>query len=217
MSKHLIDSFTDEVKGTYQFPLDFSTSGHYVVDVSSSLNIRAQTDSLSELITAKVNAYKALHPTLPGELSDEFITVANIDAAESARLTIGPNKRTCLFPNGGEMVTNPFVLGSAITNVFAHWHGFTLNSEPAAYPTSGAPEPDRLLYNFNTGIATFEEFIPATFTVQVRDSANTTTLLTLAPDQEQAFVFGPGSIRIRIINNDSSRAFYVSDWLLLHD
>ena len=217
MSKFLVDAFTGKVKGTYQFPMDFSVSGHYVIDAPTSLNIRAQSDSAVALETAKLDAFKALHPSLASHFNDEFITSPNVDVAESSRYALGADKRTILFPNGGEIVTGLLAVGAPIVTVFAHWHAFTLTPEPAAYPAVGAPPPDRLLYNFNTGIATFEEFIPSTFTVQIRDSTNTSTLLTLLPDQEQAFAFAPGSFRIRVINNDPSRLYYMSDWLLLHD
>jgi len=216
MSKFLVDRDSGAVKGTYQFPLDFSVAGHYVVDSPTALQVRALSGSVPDLLTAKVAAFKSLHPSLPNHHSDEFIASPNVDAAESSRYTTGPDRRTILFPGGGEIVTNPLAVG-ALTTVFGHWHAFPLPTEPAVPPASGAPDPDRLLYNYNPGISAFEDFIPSTFTVQVRDSTNTSTLLTLLPDQEQSLAFGPGSFRIRIINNDPSRHFHMSDWLLLYD
>lgn len=217
MSKFLVDAFTGKVKGTYQFPMDFSVSGHYVIDVPTSLDVRAQSDSAVVLETAKLDAFKALHPSLVAHFNDEFIASPNVDVTESVRYVLGADKRTILFPNGGEIVTGLLAVGTPITTVFPHWHAFTLTPDPAAYPASGPPPPDRLLYNFNPTISAFEEFVPTTFTVEIRDSTNTSTLLTLLPDQEQAFAFAPGSFRIRITNNDPSRLYYMSDWLLLHD
>lgn len=216
MSKFLVDRADGVVKGTYQFPMDFSVAGHYVIDAPTSLQVRALTNSLPDLLTAKVDAFKALHPSLPSYYSDEFLAIPNVDASQSSRYTIGPDKRTILFPNGGQIVTTQLSIGAAITTVFPHWHAFTLYTEPAVPPASGPPAPDRLLYNYNPNISDFEDFIPATFTVEIRDFTNSVTLLTLIPDQEQSFIFGPGNVRIRITNNDPDRHFHMSDWLLLY-
>lgn len=217
MSKFLIDQSNDEVRSEHQFPMDFSVSGHYVVDVPNFLQVKAQTTSVTDLIAAKITAFKAAHPTLPNDIGDEFIASPNVDQASSAFFTEGPGKRTILFPGAGFIYTDPIAIAGTITTVFPHWHGFRLFSEPATAPASGAPPPDRLLYNFDEGTSAFEDFIPSTFAVEIVDAGSLATLLALSPDVEQAFAFGPGSVRILIANLDPDNAWYLSDWLILHD
>lgn len=214
MSKFLV-ARDGGVESEHDFPLNFSVAGHYVVDVPTALQVQAATNSVADLVAAKLTAFKGLHTSLPYSLSDELITSPNVDPVESSRYTLGPEKRTILFPAGGQIVTAPMAVGVAITTIFAHWYGFTLYVEPAAYPSSGAPPPDRILYNYNPVAVAFQEFDPTTFTVEVRDSTNTSTLATLTPDVEQAFSFGPGNIRLRFTNNVLDRHYHLSDWVLL--
>lgn len=215
MSKFLVSLSDDRIKSTHDFPMDFSIAGHYVMDIPTSLQVKAQTDVVADLEAAKIAAFKGQHPALQNSLNDEVLAVPNVDAAESSRFTLGPHKRTIMFPAGGQIVTGVMAIGIATTTVFAHWHGFTLYVEPADYPPSGAPPPDRLLYNYNPVAVAFQEFSASTFTVEVRDSTNTATLATLTPDTEQSFAFGPGNIRLRFTNNDLDRPYHLSDWILL--
>ena len=215
MSKFLVSLSDDRIRSTHDFPMDFSVAGHYVMDVPTGLQVKAQTDVVADLVTAKITAFKGLHPSLQNALYDEFLATPDVDPAESSRYTLGPYKRTILFPAGGQIVTSPLAIGIATSTVFAHWQGFTLYVDPAAYPAAGAPPPDRILYNYNPVAVAFQEFSPATFTVEIRDSTNTSTLATLTPDVEQAFSFGPGNVRIRITNNDLDRHYHVSDWVVL--
>jgi len=215
MSKFLVSLSDGKIKSTHDFPMDFSIAGHYVMDIPSDLQVKAQTDVVADLEAAKIAAFKGKHPGLATSLNDEVLASPNVDAAESSRFTLGPYKRTILFPAGGQIVTAAMAVGIAATTVFAHWHGFTLYSEPADYPAAGAPPPDRLLYNYDTVAVAFQAFDPATFTVEIRDSTNTSTLATLTPDVEQAFAFGPGNIRLRVTNNDPDKSYHLSDWILL--
>lgn len=214
MPKFLVGSLDGKVRSTHEAPLNFSISGKFVVDSPPGLPVRADTDSLTDLVNAKVAAFKAAHPSLQNAHYDELLAVPNVDAAASSRFGTGPDKRTVILP-GGSVVTNPLAIAAPTTSVFVHWYGFTLYSEPGAL--SAQPPPSRLLYNFNPVLSDFEEFSPSTFTVAIRDSANTTTLLTPVPDAEQAFAFGPGSIRLRFTNSSADRIFHLSDWILLYN
>lgn len=216
MSKFLVDLFDGNIKSNHDFPLNFSISGHYVFDVPDSLKISANTDSVIDLEAAKIAAFKALHSSLPNSVNDELITSPNVDSSNSTRFTLGINKRTKLFQSGGEVTTSAIIISSAITTVFIHYYGFTTYVEPAIYPVSGAPPPDRLLYNYDT-VTSFQEFNPSTFTVEIIDAVTLAVLATLTADKEQPFVFAPGSIRLRFKNNDTSKQYHLSDWILLFD
>ncbi len=212
MSKFLVNLNDGKISSTHDFPMDFSISGHYVIDVPTALQIKAQTDSIVDLETAKVAAFSGLHQSLPIKFNDELITNPNIDKLKSSRYAIGPDKRSVIFPSG-QIVTNLLVVPTATTSIFAHWHGFTLSIDNNQ--TSNIKYPDRVLYNYNSAVSAFQKFSSSTFTVDIMDSTNTTVLATLTPDVEQSFIFASGSIRLRFTNNDLSKHYHLSDWILL--
>lgn len=213
MSKFLVGTQDGKIRGTHEAPMDFSISGRYVINVPPGLAVKAQTDLVSDLVNAKLDAIRAEHPTFTGTVYDELLAVPNVDPAQSTLYAVGPNKRTKILP-GGSVVTNPIPFAAPISRVYSAWYGFILYSDPG--PSSSSPVPPRLLYNYNPAVSGFEEFDPTVFSVAVRDSTNTSTLLSLASNSEQNFAFGPGSIRLRFTNSSPDIAFHLSDWVLLY-
>lgn len=209
--KFLVDPSGDLVRGAYNAPLDFSISGKYVVDVQDGIEVRASTSSVTDLIAAKVSAIKAEHPTLMEHLNDEFLTTSQIDVAASTRIMAGPSKRAMILP-GGRLVTTALVIPTAFTSVMAHWYGFRLHSHPG--PVTPTPEPPRLLYNHDgTNFITFD---PTSFLVELRNSTNTATHVTLSQDVEASFSQAtPFTFRLRFTNN-AVVPLHLSDWTLLY-
>lgn len=216
MAKYLVDSFTNLVKSGHTPPLDFSISGHYVFDVPDALGVIPESTSVASLEASKMGAFLAAHPSLPNYSNDEYISSLRVDPAESTRFLQGDKKRTTIFPNGGQLTTNPLVMSGTITTVFIHLNAFTLYSEPATPPISGgAPVPNRLLYNYDPILTNFFDFDPSDITIEIRDSANTTTLATITPDTEQAFVSAAANLRLRFTNTNLNRSYYISDWVFM--
>ncbi len=213
MSKFLINSSDGKINSTHDFPMNFSISGHYVIDVPTALQIKAQTDSITDLESAKVAAFSGLHSSLPIKFNDELIVNPNIDKLKSLRYASGPDKRSVIFPSG-KIITNPLNIPSPVTSVFAHWHGFTLSIDNDQ--TSSIKYPDRVLYNYNSAVSAFQKFSPSTFTVEIVDPTTLASIMTLKPDIEQSFTFSSaGSIRLRFTNTDLSKTYHLSDWILL--
>lgn len=213
MSKFLVGTQDGKVRGTHEAPLNFSISGRYVIDVPPGLAVKAQTDSVADLVTAKLDAIRAEHPSFSGTVFDELLATPNVDPAQSTRYAVGPNKRTKILP-GGSIVTNPIPFAAPITRVYIAWYGFLLHSDPG--PSSATPGPPRLLYNYNPLLPAFEDFDPSVFGVAIRDSTNTSTLLSAVSGAEQNFVFGPGSVRLRFTNLSPDLTYHLSDWVLLY-
>jgi hypothetical protein len=214
MSKALVDRTTGVINGTFDFPLDFSISGKYIVDIPTSLGIKPLSNYVPDLITAKVAAYKALHPALIHEHHDELITSPNVDTAQSSRYSIGQEKRTAILP-GGSIVTNVINLTSPATKVFIHWYGFTIYSDPG--PNNSQPDPSRVLYNYDIGLTNFSEFPTSAFIVAIRNSANSSTIATVNPDIEQSVSLSAANYRLRFTNSSSDKTYFLSDWIWLHD
>lgn len=217
MSKFLVDRVDGKVRSTHEHPLNFSISGKYVIDVLTSLQVRVDTDVVADLVTEKVDAYKALNPTLPNHINDELLVTPNIDTGIgiSTRYVTGPDKRTAILP-GGVVWTNTISVVSTLTQVFSHWYGFSLFSDPDVAGPDG-PRPNPLLYNFNPISSQFEEFLPAKFKVDLYE-APFTYKATLTPDTVQAVAGMTGAdVRLRFENLDLDRIWYLSDWLLLYD
>ena len=216
MTSYLVDASTGLISSTHEFPMEFSISGHSVINIPTDLDVVAETNVLADLLSLKLQAFKNDHVSLSNSITDEYIVAPNVDAANSSSYNLGGFKKTILRP-GGVIVTNPIAV-TAITTVFADWYGFQLASEPATPPVSGGPPgPDRLLYNYDSGSSNFEEFNPSTFTVELLDAGTLTPLLALTHGVEQALAFGPSSLRVSITNTDPSRSWYISDWTILYD
>lgn len=209
--KFLVDPSGDLVRGAYNAPLDFSVSGRYVIDVQDGIEVRASTSSVVDLIASKVAAIKLEHPTLTEHLNDEFLTTSQVDVAASSRIMVGPSKRTVILP-GGRLVTTALVIPTAFTKVMAHWYGFRLYSHPGS--VTATPSPPRLLYNHDgTNFVTFD---PTSFLVELRNSTNTSTHVTLSQDVETTFSQAtPFTFRLRFTNN-AAFPLHLSDWTLLY-
>ena len=216
MSKFLIDKGTDVIRSTHEHPMNFSISGKYVIDVPTSLQVKAETDLIVDLIAEKIARFQALHPTLPTALNDELLATPNIDTTIgiSERYITGPNKRTAILP-GGFVWTNP-IPTTTFTTVFAHWFGFTLYSDTSVVGPDG-PLPSPLLYNFNPISSQFEDFLFGKFKVDLYDAAGTVFIATLVGGIEQSATFSGTDILLRFENLDPDRTWHLSDWLLLHN
>jgi len=224
MSKFLVDRADGKIRSTHEHPLRFSVSGKYVIDVPTDLQVRVDTDVVADLINEKIERYKALNPSLPNHLNDELLTVPNIDTsvAMSGRCLHGSDKRTAILPNNGFVWTNATAVAGILTQVFPHWYGFSLYSDPDVMGPDG-PRPSPLLYNYNPVSSQYEEFLPAKFKVDLYEdlSGGAGPMIlkaTLTSDTVQVVAAMTGAtIRLRFENLDTDRIYYLSDWLLLHD
>ena len=219
MSKFLVDRTDGKIRSTHEHPLEFSVSGRYVIDVPTSLQVRTDTDVVADLVTEKINGYKALHPALPNHINDELLTTPSVDTGVgvSVRYLTGPDKRTAILP-GGHVWTNATTVAGVMGNVFPHWYGFTLFSDSGVVGPDG-PRPSPLLHNFNPVSAQFEEFLPAKFKVDLYEDVGPFLFkATLSPDVSQVVGGMTGAtVRLRFENLDPDRIWYLSDWLLLYD
>jgi hypothetical protein len=220
MTKILVDAQTDAVRGRYEEPLDFSISGRYVIDIPAGFGIDPTTSSLASLIQEKIDTFVRLHPALPNNFYDEFLTAPppNVDPTNSTRYFVGPNKRTALLPNGGEIVTNTLTTIAGFNTTYFHIHGFLLYSEPGDSSASH-PSPSRLLYNYN-GTA-FETFDYNDFLIEYHNTPYAppgSLIQTVTPELEDTswIEVGAKSFVIRIRNINTSRIYYLSDWMFLY-
>lgn len=217
MTKILVDKLTDEIRGRYEEPLDFSISGRYIIDIPEGFGINPENNSVATLIANKINTFIRFHPSLPNNIYDELLTAPppNIDPAFSTRYLTGPNKRTAILP-GGSIVTNTLVTGGGFNTTYFHLHGFILHSEPGS-PSASHPTPSRLLYN-NTGSG-FITFDYNDFLVEYWDNAMVGPPYTVSPEAEDTGFTsgGPLNFRIKFTNIHVSRIYYLSDWIFLHD
>jgi len=214
MTKILVDSQTNKIRGTYLAPLNFSISGRYVIDVPDSVGVQASTDSVSDLISAKTTAFIQSQGMVDG-LNDELLTTPNIDSTKSYRYGVGPNKRSLILQQGW-ITTNILTITPAFTQIFAHWYAFLFfpSTEPTNAPSTPAPPA---LYNWDTVTSMFTDFDPNIFLAEVRDTTDTSTLFTLSPDVKVPFAGGPNfNFRLRFTNNDPNHIWYLSDWTFLY-
>jgi hypothetical protein len=209
MAKVLVDSRTDEIRGYYKEPLDFSVSGRYVIDVPPGLY--PETNVVTDLIIAKINRYKSYHPTLTNVLSDELLAVPNVDLTESSGIITGPNKRTVILPNG-YIHTNSMAFVAPTTKAFIHLHGFTLEVNP-----STSKEPGRLLYNYDQLTSSFFDFDPALFKIEIVDAVHphASQYTFTAADTEESAVVATNPIRLKFTNLGTI-PYHLSDWMLLY-
>lgn len=212
--KFLVDSATNLVRGTYEAPLNFSISGKYIIDVPDSIQVVASTTSSSDLITAKLNKLGVLSG-IPSnnQIFDEFLDTSKIDTAPpgtaSTRFLVGPGKRTAIFP-GGNLVTPSFSLTSGSAKVYFHYYAFLLS-----HGSQTGSEPGKMLYNY-VDPSGFTDFVPSNFLVEIRNSGNTATLLTVTPDVTVPQVFAPGTnVRFRFTNLDT-KTWHMSDWCFIY-
>lgn len=219
MTKFVVDATANEIRGSFDPPLNFSVAGKYVIDVPDSLGVETSSTSVSELINAKVAAFEALHPDLDYSTEyDEVLSAAAYDPALSDGVMYGDFKRVCLLP-GGYVFTTAFS-NPVATKVFLHYYGFVL--ELKFDTTSVSPPPPRLLYNYESppvgldgGGSGFLEFENSDLLVQVYDSTGTSLVFTPTPDAETDVPSPPlTSYRLRFENTSSHRVF-LSDWIFL--
>lgn len=216
MTKFLVDDMTHKIRGAYDEPLNFSVAGRYVIDIPAGTMVRADTDSVTDLLALKINALKASHPDLPDVINDELLATSLVETSPpgdgASLFTTGPYKRTSIAP-GGTIVTRQLTLANSCSQIFVHVCGFMLSSYPGQ--PSSTPEPSRLLYNYDVSTEAHVDFEPSFLLTEVRDSGNTSTVLTVTPDTEMDFVqLGGYSFRLRFTNQDT-RTWYLSDWLIL--
>jgi hypothetical protein len=217
--KVLIDTQTDEIRGRYEEPLDFSISGRYVIDIPEGFGINSETNVLSTLVQNKIDTFIRLHPTLPNYFYDEFLTIPapNIDTTNSTRYFTGPNKRTVILP-GGEIITNTLTTAGGFNTTFIHLYGFILYVEPGS-SSATHPSPSRLLYNHNG--SSFITFNPNDFTIEYHDlpyNPPASLLYSPSPDAEETGWIEPGakSFVIRFRNDHPNQIYYLSDWVFLY-
>lgn len=216
MSEFIVDKSTNTVRSVHEFPVIFSISGKYVINVESSLRVFPDNDSVNDLIGQKVDAYKALqtNPPLPNHYNDELITSPNIDTSNSSKYILGPQKRTALLP-GGTIITNPFTFGTVVNNIFTHWHGFELFNKPNTDTPTG---PSQVLYGFSESQAAFSPFVPSVLVVHLVDAPLAlTTEVPLVSDTKQTPSLVAGDYRLRFVNPSSTITYFLSDWLILYD
>lgn len=211
MTKFVVDATANEVRGSFQPPLNFSVVGKFVIDVPTSLGVEANSESVSALIAAKVAAFQALHPDLTESEYDEALTTSAYDPSISDGVIYGDNKRICLLP-GGHVFTNAFT-GMNATKVFIHYYGFVL--ELKFDTSSPSPPPPSLFYNYSTDDGGFVDFSISDLLVQIYDSTGTSLLHDPTPDVEND-VSSITSCRLRF-ENTSSHRIYLSDWIFLYN
>lgn len=213
MAEVLVDKATSLIKSIHQFPLNFSISGKYVINIPQEFEVSVANSNITDLITAKIKGFKSLHPTLSVSLNDELITSPNVDLTQSTKITFGDSKRTSIFP-GGSLVTNLFTIPTSTTKVCAYWNGYSLFSRS---PVTSNPGPNELLHSFDPTTGLFIPFDPTLFTVSVRNNTNTVTIANLPFEAEQSLVLTPGSYRLRFTNTSPSTTYILSSWIVLHD
>ncbi len=211
--KFLIEEASGKVKAGMEFPLDFSVSGHFVVDSPTSLGVVPDGNVLSNLLARKLAAYKAANPTLPYSLNDEFLTAAGVDTTLSDGVLLGSNKRVGLLPSGRLQTTLLTALNS-FSSVLLHFHLFSLCHRVPA-PLDDSPGPKPLLYSYDPGLSGYAEPALSSVTAELMDPAGAVSYLTFTPDVKQSFPqAAPYDFRIRFTNT-TSRILFLSDWTFL--
>lgn len=218
MAKVLVDTQTDEIRGYYEEPLDFSISGRYVLDVPPGLYPTTQV--VNTLILRKIAQYQSYHPTVPNYFNDEILATPNINPLNSFRFAAGPNKRVVLFPNNGSpsyVTTNLMTINAPTSRLLIHHYGFLLYSNPG--PVVAHPDPSRLLYNYDSGSVSFIDFNPATFQVDMLDNTFSPIYTFVNADTVEipgAMPVTPFQFCLRFTNLDPNRAWHLSDWLFMY-
>jgi hypothetical protein len=219
--KALVDPLVNMIHGVYLEPLTFDISAHYVIDISGLIGgVTPDSDGdVADLVGAKNNAWLSYSGISGGvTLYDELLATPNVDALNSSGIISGPNKRTVIFP-GGTLLTNPLPGPGATKACFLHYAGFILyraDVDPNN-PTNSTPGPAKMLYSYNPDSASFETFQNSTFTVSVCGASSPfTNISTPIPDVPNTnSVAFPASFRLKFVNN-SSLAYHLSDWILIH-
>lgn len=207
--KVLVDTATSKIRGTYEEPLEFSISGHYVIDIPSSIEVKTKTDVVSDLVTAKNSAFISSHPLCQNIFNDEYITTSLIDTTLSSRVFIGINKRTVILP-GGVLFTTSLTPLVSVSRVFLHYSGFSIYRDAGIAPT---PSVARMLYNFDPLILDFNPIVSGDITASVTNSAGVFSY-TPTPDIEYVSA-APSPFRLSFTNN-STRPIHMSDWVFLY-
>ena len=206
--KVLVDSSAGTIRGTFSEPLNFSISGHYIVDVPAAVNVEASSQSVSDLVSAKLGAFRTLHPLLVNSFSDEFLDAAKVDSSMSTRIVTGINKRTAILP-GGVLFTIPMTPIVGVTKVFLHYAGFSVYRDVGVPPS---PPASKVLYNYDSAVGGFVDST-SSIIASITDGAGTLSS-TPPPDTEYA-VGAPSPFRLSFTNT-TSKVMHMSDWVLLY-
>jgi hypothetical protein len=214
--RYLVDDATQEVRAGFQFPLQSSIAGHFVVDVPDELGVVPESSFLPDLLDAKLNAYLAAHSNLPTGKSGEFLgpVSAEVDVSLSSGCFLGPNKKVALLPGGHVQTTVNSLLG-VFTKIFLHYGVFTLFQDS---PDIGAdyPGPSRTLYGWDSSVLNFVEPDPAIVQVSLMDSTGAVTLVpTMFSDSIISYASGNLATRLKFLNTSATRTLYLSDYYLL--
>lgn len=216
--KALVDTQTGLIRGIYAEPLNFSISGHYIIDIPSQISVKPTTNVVSDLLNLKVAAWKTL-TGLASSVSDELLAVPNVDISTvgilSNRIQTGPNKKTVIQP-GGVLVTNTIATAGG-TKLYLHYNGYLLNRQVVdpLNPVNPNYPPARMLYSYDGVGVTFTTFQSSTFTVSiVNPNTPFATVSTPTPDTVVTSSV-PTSFRLSFTNT-STQPYYLSDWILLY-
>lgn len=216
--KALVSSSSGLVRGVFQTPLNFSVSGHYVIDMPHEMTGFLDTNVVGDLVNLKIQGFQGIFtsPALNHVLYDEFLTSANVDTANSSLVYTGVNKRTVILP-GGTLLTNPLTIMTPTANVWLHWSGFQLYRYPGD-PTNPAvaanPPPSQMLYSYDASLG-FVDFDPTAFTASICNPGSPFTTI-LSPTFETVTAASlPASVRLKFVNN-ASKPMHMSDFYLLY-
>lgn len=204
------------ILGFHDGIISSSVAGLIVVD-GGDLLVNGKHPDIAAVMLAKAAALRQ-RSGLNQIQADDMMGPLHVDISQSTKIFFGPKRRTAMQP-GGRIVTLPIFLaplGPSGFRFVANWTGFFLYMSTA--DEGGGIAPNQLLYNFDTVSNQFLEFDPSTFTVEVRDSLNTITLVTLSFNTS---IISPplpaGNYRFRFTNNHPSRIFNLSDWIIAYD
>lgn len=206
--KFLVEEATGRLKGSFEPPLSFSVSGHYVVDVPTFLGVVPPSDSSADLVEAKVSAFKSVYPSLRLSENSEFLSASDVDESLSSGFSVGPNKRTYLEPGGSIQTPQIVVQGdSPAGQLFFHFSVFTLALDPGSSPA-------RLMYNWSP--SGFFDPDVSDVAVSLMDSDGGSEIQPLTPGAVNPFSYDPGfTFRLMFANVGTSR-LWLSDWIVLY-
>jgi hypothetical protein len=214
--KALVDSAAGLIRGTYTEPLQFSISGHYIIDIPAATTVLPPDNVVADLIAAKIAAFEGISG-LATNVSDELLATPNVDSVNSTGVIVGPNKHTVILP-GGTLLTNPIAAIPGTYTVYLHYYGFILYRaavDPSS-PASPTPGPSKMLYNYDPLVPGFVPFQTSTFTVSIAQTLTPfTNISTPLPDTRVPTIAIPASFRMKFVNT-STEAFHLSDWILLY-
>jgi len=212
MNSYIVRQLDHKVIGFSSKPLNYSVSGLYIVDIDSAIHPLPDLtgNSVSDLLTAKEDAYKALTGLTSTYLSEEH-TSTKVEQSLSSKYISGFPKKTELL-GLGSIVTSSFALGGIATKLYCHW-------KPATYDIAqgSAFDPSWTRYNWDAGSSSYINYDPSLFTVELRDLANSVTIFTFTADTLHSGLSVPNaSYRLRFTNTAAAR-YTLSDWYLLWD